>query len=139
MLFGLGRGMFSLEAGVTFLKLADIVVHRDASLAARRLLVNTEYLGYPVALKWNYIDRPLSTFYMRFGAMPVTFVGQSGTSVFDAPKSSTLAIFGIGGTTSLSERFAFVLDINGYRNLGTQSAGIPRDSLTLGLGLSYDL
>lgn len=131
---GLGKGMLSLEAGVAAFKTADILKSGD-----HRLLVSSVYYGFPVYAKWNYIERPLATFFIKAGAIPVTIARQTEDAGLTSVQQSTLAIYGVGGSTEINDRLAFVLDITALQNLGEKGRGIPDSIVTLGAGLSFDL
>jgi hypothetical protein len=106
-LIGIGDGMISAEVG---------------GMIARS--GNTTFFGAPVTLKYNYIEMPLSTFFVKVGALPLT----------DGTHQTILFNGGIGGTAPLTQQLAFVLDlslVSGFEQSSTK-AFLPM------AGLSYD-
>ncbi len=143
LMFGVGNGMLSLEAGAGVLKTAEVAIVTNPE---HRFLVNSQYYAFPVWAKFNYIERSLASFFVKAGVMPLTLFAQdSAIGIISSAKNSMLAVVGIGGTAALTKSLAFVLDITGFQNLGgpeklgTENRGIPKTFVTLGAGLSFDL
>ena len=140
LMLGLGNGMFSLEAGVALLKFVDINSLKSSDgTPSPQYLVNSQYLCYPILVKWNYIEQPLASFFVKAGIMPLTFLNQPSDQLVKAASSSTLAVVGIGGTAAMSRSAALILDITGTQNMGPENAGIPKNAVSLGLGVSFDI
>ncbi|MGE0632920.1 MAG: hypothetical protein AB7O96_10960 [Pseudobdellovibrionaceae bacterium] len=145
ILAAVGSGMVSFEAGVSYLTMSDkievISIEGEEPAIKEKSVyipVKASYVGIPVNLKWNYIEKPLATFYVKAGVMPISLNTQSKG---DEPvgKQETLAVGGIGGTAAITKSTAFVLDITSLWNNGDKNQGIPSQSLHVGAGLSYDL
>ncbi|HVK62027.1 MAG TPA: hypothetical protein VM432_10770 [Bdellovibrionales bacterium] len=135
-----GRGTFSFETGVAYYQWTETATRNDETGASKRYLLNSQYIGVPLAVKWNYIEAPLSTFFIKLGATAMSLLGQSTGEEFAlTPEQTTFAVVGLGGTTDLSESVAFVVDLSLMRDLGEENHGIPQMPVSLGVGFSYDL
>ena len=137
---GLGSSTISFETGVSLFKIATISTRIDADQSKHDFLLGSSYIGVPLEVKWNYIEKPLSTFYVKGGAVPLFLSKQTtGNEVLESTANATMAALGIGGTTPLSERAAFVLDISTLSSLGAAKPGLPSFLAALGVGVSFDL
>ena len=137
---GLGSSTISFETGVSLFKLAAISTRTDSDKSNHDFLLGSQYIGVPLEVKWNYIEHPLSTFYVKGGAVPLFLSKQTaGNEALASAPNATMAALGIGGTTPLSERAAFVLDISTLASLGAAKPGLPSFLAALGVGVSFDL
>lgn len=148
---GFGRGMFSGEAGVMLMNIPSIVKLEDVqndALVIRKELVNAEYVGIPLWAKYNYIEKPLATFFIKAGAIPIFLLSQSKDAVLleDGSKQNmkfatmeTLAVAGIGGTSALGKNTAFILDLSGFYSMTEAIEGVRNQGAMASIGLSFDL
>ncbi len=134
---GLGKGTWSLDTGVGVMTMTGVFARTDADHSVHQITMGTDYLVVPVCVKWNYIERPLATFYVKAGAAPISAMDKTQQGGITPAASSTLGIIGLGGSSELGQSTAFVLDLMGAQNLGSDNAGIPKFNAILTVGLSY--
>lgn len=147
---GMGQGAFSFEVGAAYLKLSPILELRgEDGLDSFRYQLSTDYVGVPLWVKYNYIEKPLAVFFLKAGAIPMFLVGQGSKTAalndaspayeLSLADSDVLGVLGFGGTAPLGERLAFVLDLNLFYGMNEVVAGTRHQGALLNIGLSYDL
>jgi hypothetical protein len=149
VLAGFGQGALSVEAGAMYMKMPSVAgIQQDADDSSHSVLLNGEYVGLPVWVKYNYIEKPLSTFFVKGGAVTAFLVNQQselitlptgGVQKVNLASNDVMALVGIGGTTPLNERLAFVLDLSAFYGLQEAVSGARNQGFLLNIGLSYDL
>ncbi len=159
VLLGIGRGIVSFEAGAMYLNLASDIGYQDVNLSTHHFATTNEYIGIPMWLKLNYIERPLASFFFKLGAIPVFLQNQKqiipvNRNVSDRDKqlllernvptsvsiaqSDTLAIAGLGGTAPISDSVAFLVDLSYVYGLsGIDQVGSRNQSALLNAGLLF--
>ena len=142
-----GRTTFSFELGGTFLNVPYALGINDG-FGTHRSLVNVQYVGVPLILKYNYIEQPLASFFLKAGAIPVRVISQSSKQVtlkdglkHDAilPESDILAVAGFGGTSEITPSMAFIIDFTGFYGTTASEAGSHAQGITGSVGLSFEI
>jgi hypothetical protein len=150
LLAGFGRGMFSFETGVMYLKAPMVAkLNNNIDDSSRVVLLASEYLGVPVYVKYNYIEKPLATFFVKAGVVPISLINSPPdkyASVGDNQSITPvdrdiLTIIGFGGTAPLDDTTsAFVLDISAfYGSSAYNSRGDHNQGVLIGAGFSFDI
>ncbi len=147
ILLAYGQNSISFETGATFLNAPYAAGSKDEN-GTHRALVNVQYVGVPLIIKYNYIERPLASFFVKVGAIPVMVVRQSNREVIlkdgrsnpvVLPKNDVLAVAGFGGTSELTNTTAFVVDFTAFYGTTPSDANSHVQGLTGSLGLSFEL
>jgi hypothetical protein len=154
LVVGFGDSLFSFETGALYVTLpgvtqvSEITDEATEETNESRVLINSQYVGVPLWLKYNYIEKPLASFYLKAGAIPLLLVAQdreqlelTDGSIFDLSlsKAQVLATVGIGGTSPINDHLAFVLDIMGFYGVIQEEGRTPYQGVIGSVGLSYDL
>jgi hypothetical protein len=147
IMLAVGRQTFSFEIGGAFLNVPYAIGVKD-EFGTHRALVNVQYVGVPVILKYNYIERPLASFFLKTGAIPVAVVNQSQNQVtlkdglahdVVLPKNDILAVAGFGGTSEISSSTAFIVDFTAFYGTTASDSGSHVQGLTGSVGLSFEI
>ncbi len=148
ILASFGSGALSFEAGVSYSLIPIMIESKDASGGKHKLLISSTYVGIPLALKYNYIEKPLASFFVKAGAAPMMLMSQTpsiatgddgSTTSLELTETDFVALLGIGGTAPLTDSLAFLLDITGYYGMTEAYKDAKHQGLNIGIGLSYDL
>jgi len=129
LLADVGSGRWSVEFGAQFIAMPTIVKTTNANFvapngAAQSQILNTvdtQYVGVPLLVKFNYIENPHASFSLKAGVMPATMVGAKQQTTFydpntggqtdlQLPQSDIFAVAGFTGTAPLAGAFSFVVD-----------------------------
>ncbi len=149
LIAGLGQGAFTIESGAMYMRMPSLAgIQQDQQDAKHTVLLNGEYVGIPVWAKYNYIEKPLSTFFVKGGAITAILVNQQnelvtlptgGVQKVNLATNDVMAVVGFGGTTPMNENLAFIVDVSAFYGLQEVVSGARNQGFLLNLGLSYDL
>jgi hypothetical protein len=151
ILGGFGQGALSGEAGVGYLHMAMVpqVNAMDGTLYTAEPMT-AGYVAIPVWAKYNYIEKPLASFFGKAGVMPAILVSQSqpigfgNASVVEGSAEletfDFMGVVGFGGTAPLGESAAFILDVTAfYGFVETTEGGANNKGALVSVGVSFDL
>lgn len=146
VLMDFGRSLFTVETGAEYLSIPAQVYPGTKGETGSQVDFMGQYVGAPVYLKLNYIERPQSSFSLKLGAMPVALV--NGNSQVEDPsgkvgvvsRNDLLALAGFSGSTAIVKSVSFIIDGAYYYGLTSlDEYGAHNQGMKIGAGVRFDL
>ena len=141
-----GRGLITGEIGAGVVRVPSVILTSGADGKSVQRAVLSDYVGAPFAIKLNYVERRMASFFLKAGAMPIQLISSPEAPSFgtapgiDFQPDDVLIIGGIGGTTALTDALSFILDISHYWGAKPIYKDGPKtDVFVATVGLSFEL
>ena len=144
-----GQGLVSAEAGLAFLSMRTNLLVTDSTGSGKNSHSEVDhFVGVPIFLKVNYIERPQYSFSGKLGVMPIVStkntsklnVGDSAGQTYNLKGTDALAEIGFTGAAEVGDKTEFVIDGSYGRGLtNLDGNGGHHAVIEVGVGIRFDL